>query len=144
MKREVVFVIVGSRKLDAVPARVLGLIANMPDGTVLNLRKPRSGKPEFFESAVGAAARAMSIEVRYKEPEGPGRESTYYRDIDMVRGASCVLAFFAEEEMSGGTEHVVEKAIDQQVPVYSYGLRDGRWVLIGSHDPDDLWPQFTI
>lgn len=87
-------------------------------------------------------AKAMALRVRWYPPEGDGREATYYRDIKMVDDSTCVLAFFAEDEMSGGTEHVVEKAIDRGIPVYSYGIRDGKWVLIGSHDPNNAWPGF--
>lgn len=142
--REQVFVLVGSRKLRAAPTRALGYLATLPDGATVGLRSPTSDEPEIFERIVAQVAKAMGLRVKWYAPEGQGREATYYRDIRMVDEATCVLAFFAEEEMSGGTEHVVEKAIDREVPVYSYGLVDDRWRLIGSHDRYDAWPGFTL
>lgn len=142
--REPIFVIVGSRKLRSAPARTLGLLANLPEHVVVGLRSPVEDDPGIFERIVAQVSKALGMKVKWYSPEGPGREATYHRDVRMVREASCVLAFFAEDEMTGGTEHVVEKAIDQMVPVYSYGIRDRMWVLIGSHDPDELWPGFAI
>lgn len=156
MNPEPLFIFVGSRRLKALPTMVVTFVSMLPEGAIIGLRKPRTGKPGAFERIVAWYARTMNIRVRYFEPEGPGRASTFYRDIEMVRGASCVLAFFIDEEMSGGTEHVVEKAMDQMVPVYSYGIKEFRLfgqaegegelraVMIGSFDPDDAWGHFAI
>lgn len=72
------------------------------------------------------------------DPEG-GREATYQRDVGMTRKADLVLAFFAEERMEGGTEHVVEKALDAGTPVYSWGFNGSHFVRIGEHDPDNVY-----
>jgi hypothetical protein len=139
------FVIVGSRGLTSIPAHILAYISKLDGKNTIGLRCPLYEPPQPFESLLAQVCNLMGIEVRWYQPElDSGREGVYYRDIDMVRDADCVLAFFAGETMIGGTEHVVEKALDQQVPVYSYGIRDGKWVMLGSNDPYDIWPHFTI
>jgi hypothetical protein len=84
------------------------------------------------------------IPYGWMKPGEGGRSATYERDISMVAGSDCVLAFFADDQMSGGTEHVVEKAIDQFIPVYSFGYRDLDLVMLGCHDPYDAWGRFTL
>lgn len=139
------FVIVGTRTLRSIPAHILAFISKLDGRNVIGLRSPLHESPQPFEALMAQVCSLMGIEVRWFRPEpDSGREGVYHRDVDMVHEADCVLAFFAGETMSGGTEHVVEKALDQHVPVYSYGIRDGKWVLLGSNDPDDVWPHFTI
>jgi len=71
------------------------------------------------------------------------RARVYLRDLEYVRKADLVLAYFSTTETSGGTGHVVEKAIDQDVPVYSWGLDGTRFVRIGEHDPFGAWASFV-
>lgn len=115
-----------------------------PDRTVVLLRHPLHRGPGRFEQMVEHACEEFDFDVEWRQPEPGGRHMVYYRDIEMVGSSDLVLAFFDGEEMSGGTEHVVEKAIDQRVPVYSYGVRDGKMVLLGSYDPDNSFGAFTI
>jgi len=123
----------------------MAYISKLDGKNVIGLRRGLYEGPQPFESLIAQVCAAMNLQVRWYIPDpDTGREGVYYRDIDMVREADCVLAFFVGEEMSGGTEHVVEKALDQHVPVYSYGRRSDSWVMLGSHDPEDIWPHFTI
>jgi hypothetical protein len=114
-----------------------------PHATVL-LRHPLHREPERFEQMVAIACEKLGFAVEWRTPEPGGRHLVYLRDIEMVGQSDLVLAFFAGAEMSGGTEHVVEKAIDQRVPVYSYGVRDGELMMLGCHDPWDSFGEFTI
>lgn len=85
-------------------------------------------------------AQAFWISVLWFRPDpdtGPG--ATYRRDLDLVREADVVLAYFKTTEMDGGTMHVVEKAIDIDRPVYSYGYTGKGFTRIGEHDPFGAW-----
>jgi hypothetical protein len=61
----------------------------------------------------------------------------------MTRRADLVLCYFSLPRMEGGTEHIVEKALDAQVPVYSWGLDRDHFVRIGEHDADAIWSEFV-
>lgn len=79
-----------------------------------------------------------------RSPADESRARVYIRDMEYVRRADLVMAYFSTTEMSGGTGHVVEKAVDQDVPVYSWGLEEGhpggrRFIRIGEHDPFGAW-----
>lgn len=80
------------------------------------------------------------VEARWIIPDfdaGPG--AVFDRDNEMVRRSDLVLAFFAPGRMmEGGTGHVVESAIDQGVPVYSFEV-NGALVRTGENDPDASW-----
>lgn len=137
--------VVGSRKLGGIPRQLVTMMATIfPEHATVLLRHPLHRKPERFELMMERACEAMGFEVDWRRPEPGGRHMVYYRDIEMVGSSDVVLAFFAADVMEGGTEHVVEKAIDQRVPVYSYGIRDERLVLLGSHDPDNIFGYYTI
>lgn len=115
-----------------------------PSNATVLLRHPLHRPPERFEQMVAKACEEFGFYVDWRKPVPGGRHMVYFRDIEMVGSSDLVLAFFAQDYMSGGTEHVVDKAIDQRVPVYSYGIRDGELVLLGSHDPDDAFGHFTV
>ena len=138
--------IVGSRKLQIMPGVILDFLAQLPVSAVVQLRCGISTRPGRFERIVNEAAVRLWLRVRWRQPnpdDGPGM--SWQRDVDMVADSDVVLAFFAEDEMSGGTEHVVEKAMDpsQMVPVYSYGVRDGQLIRIGEHDPNESWSKLA-
>jgi len=97
-------------------------------------------RPGLFEMAMAAYCMAHGINYEWVMPDpAGGREATYNRDIEFARRADLILCFFADEKMSGGTEHVVEKALDVGTPVYSWGLHGDEFKRIGEHDPDNLW-----
>ena len=132
--------VVGSRKLERIPIELLTMMQfSFPEQATVFLRHPLHKKPQRFERMVALACDHFAIHYEWRQPEPGGRAQVFYRDIDMVGRSGLVLAFFADDLMTGGTEHVVEKAIDQMVPSYSYGIRDGRLRLLGSHDPYDIW-----
>lgn len=115
-----------------------------PSHATVLLRHPLHSDPEPFEQMVALACDHLKMDVEWCQPEPGGRQSVYFRDVDMVGKSDLVLAWFADDQMTGGTEHVVEKAIDQRVPVYSYGIRDEKLVLLGSMDIDHQFGEFTI
>lgn len=102
--------------------------------------------PARFEQMVASVTEELWLQHEWIKPEldqptrsGDPRGVNFERDVAMAGMADVVLALFPEEEMLGGTEHLVEKAIDQGIPVYSYGVRDGQLIRIGEHDPAARW-----
>lgn len=136
---------------------ILGdLLSRIPDNALFLLRHPLHGEANRFEQIVASWLLLQHRPYGWMRPDAGGRAAVYNRDITMVGKSDLVLAFFAGDEMSGGTEHVVEKAMDQFVSVYSYGVREFltfgqeegkgqvRAIPIGSFDPDGAWETMTI
>lgn len=139
------FTIVGSRKLERIPYALLTMMQLVfPADVKVLVRSPLLKPPARFERMLALACDHLGIDHEWVKPEPGGRAQVFHRDVAMVGRSDLVLAFFADDQMTGGTEHVVEKAIDQRVPVYSYGIRDGQLVLIGSYDEDEQWGVFTV
>lgn len=88
--------------------------------------------------AAFCVAQHINYEWVMPDPLG-GREATFLRDVEMTRRADLVLCFFATERMEGGTEHIVEKALDVGTPVYSWGYTGQNFIRIGEHDIDNMW-----
>jgi hypothetical protein len=124
------------------PDALIGFLIQLPIDSVVLLRSPNLSEPGRFEQMVSIASTELWLRVEWVRPDLSDPDETgrnWIRDVEMVGRCDCVLAFFRGDEMGGGTYHVVEKAMDQRVPVYSYGVVGGRFVRIGEHDPDDMW-----
>jgi len=110
----------------------------MDDPTVI-MRRGRETEPGPLEEAVAFQCRDYGIPIEWRVPAPGGRQEVFNRDMDMVTGADLVLAVFSPERaMSGGTAHVVEKAMDIRVPAYAFAYT-GRLERVGEFDPDDIW-----
>jgi hypothetical protein len=95
-----------------------------------------------FEMALHIMCVMLDVRLEVHKPEAGGRKATFIRDIEMVESADVVLCVFSSEHpMEGGTAHVVEKAMDAGVPVYSYTCEPDShvWKRLGEHDPEDSW-----
>ena len=122
------------------PGVVIEFLKQLPIDALILLRSGNLTRPGRFERIVAQCCTELWMSFQWIKPEMPGDSgATFDRDVAMVGASDVVLAFFAEEFMSGGTEHVVEKAIDQRVPVYSYGIRNGNLIRIGEEDPNESW-----
>lgn len=103
--------------------------------TEILVREPLHSPLRPFEALVASLGNVLSLTVTSYQPEPGGRAQVFLRDVEMVQDADEVVAFFpADAEMSGGTGHVVEKALDQKRRVRAYAIVGGRPVLIGSED----------
>lgn len=130
--------IVGSRALELdgnVVQVLLDELAQLGERgfTEILIRKPlhRSRRP--FEALVGQLGGVLGFTVTEYIPDVGGRAQVFFRDIEMVQHSDEVAAYFPEDhEMTGGTAHVVEKALDQGKTVRAYVMIDGRPVLVGS------------
>jgi nucleoside 2-deoxyribosyltransferase len=115
------------------------MLQGLPRSARILLRRPWSGQPGFYEQAVAAICRMLGIEYEWRLPlPAQGRQATFYRDIQMVADSDAVIVFFAPDAiMEGGTAHLVEKALDQSVPVYAYSADEERVTRVGEHDTED-------
>lgn len=116
----------------------------LPQDSVILLRRGNKSGPGRFETLLREIVRqyAWHLDIRWMLPEpdgGPG--ATFNRDNEMVAMSDLVLAFFEPgHTMSGGTGHVVETAIDRNIPTYSFAMsEDSALTRVGDHDPDALW-----
>jgi hypothetical protein len=114
---------------------------SQPADTVVLLRRGNKTKPGLFEQVVSMACQELWwFRVEWVRPDPAlGREATFLRDVELARRADLVLAFFSSDRMTGGTAHVVDKAQDQGVPVYCWGMRGNTFVRIGELDEYNAW-----
>ena len=123
-------------------AELVGAIAavfsTLDPGEAVGVRVPfgedRASTP--VERLVERVATRLQRRVIRFSPTKGGRAATFFRDYDLVTGASEVVAYFSpEREMEGGTGHVVKAALDRGVKVEAYSVRpDGALVFLGSED----------
>jgi hypothetical protein len=100
------------------------ILKSLPPGSVVLLRRPRTGLPGFIEGVVeGMVGARPDISVEWFAPQPGGRDQTYRRDFDFVSSADRVEAWFdADAAMEGGTGHVVEAALARGVPVTAWSI----------------------
>ncbi len=128
-----------------VPDGLLHFLADAcPNPTYVLLRRGISTDPGRFERLLAEwCSQFDHLNHRWIMPEvGGGAGSVFNRDTEMVGNADLVIAFFPDTGLEGGTGHLVERAIDLGVPVYSYMIdgRDGSGVeRLGEVDPTDTW-----
>ena len=143
--------IAGSRRLPKghAPRLLIRVLAALPEDAVVMLRRPASidAMPGMFEMDVSVLASVLQLDVEWVKPEPTdvtrGRSSVYVRDIDMVESADLVILFFAADEVAegyGGTQHLLDKALAANRPVYAYSVDEfGTIERVGDYDPDELY-----
>jgi hypothetical protein len=130
--------IVGSRSLDPLAAQPFFVkeLAALPEHSEIQLRKPTTRPARVFEMTVAVCALTLGHSVQWWEPGPGGRQATFLRDVAMVEASDEVIAYFTEdEEMTGGTGHVVEKALDRARLCRAYSIVDGDLKWVGGYDP---------
>jgi len=130
--------IVGSRSLEVdgnVALHVVTTLVQLDPSDEILVRKPLTRVLRPFEALVASLAGTMGHTVTEYAPEPGGRAQVFLRDVEMVRDSDQVIAFFADgDEMSGGTGHVVDKAIDQKRSVRAYAVEADKLRLIAEED----------
>jgi hypothetical protein len=122
------------------PDSLIAFVAGLPASSKLLLRSGNKSEPGLFEQMIAKLAITLWLDVEWFRPDpAGGRGATFERDLELVRSSDLVLAYFSTTTIIGGTAHVVEKAIDQDVPVYAYGFTGDGYIRVGEHDPDDRW-----
>ena len=137
----------GARALapKSAPRLLAAFLLNLPEDGVVMLRRGKMTDPGLFEIEVSDLCRFLSIPVEWRVPEITdrvfGRASVYVRDFDMVAEADLTLVFISAERDPGeysGTEHLLDKAIELDKPVYAYVVdNDGTVTRYGENDPED-------
>jgi hypothetical protein len=100
-----------------------------------------------FERDVADLAGILHLDIEWWRPEPTattvGRASVYVRDINMIEKADLVVLFFATDEALegyGGTQHLLDKALDANRPVYAYIVDEyGNVSRFGEYDPDHMY-----
>jgi hypothetical protein len=143
--------IAGSRRLPKghAPRLLIRFLAALPEDAVILMRRPFKDTdwPGPFEVDVQNLCRILRLEVEWFHPEPTdttrGRSSVYVRDIDMVEKSDLVILFFAADEVAegyGGTQHLLDKALAANRPVYAYSVDEyGTIERVGDYDPDELY-----
>jgi len=126
--------------LEHYPDSLVEFIHEQPPGMKMLLRSGNKSSPGMFEQVMAKLATSLWMDVEWVRPdEGLGRAGTFLRDVELARKADLVLCYFDTIEISGGTAHIVEKAMDQEVPVYAYGFDGSTFQRIGELDPQNRW-----
>lgn len=113
-------------------------LAALPPGSSVFLRKPTKRPASRFEMGVAVMATKLDLLVRWWEPGPGGRQATFLRDVSMVSAADEVLAYFTEAEvMTGGTGHVIDKALDQAKTCRAYSIVGGELRWVGGQETED-------
>lgn len=117
---------------------VLGKILSVDAYTSVAVRVPRgsdepSGALERFVAEISPGLGRVVTRCRAATNK---KGDVYKRDYEMVEQAVEVLAFFApDQEMEGGTGHVVQAALARSIPVEAYRMGEtGHPELLGSDD----------
>ena len=112
---------------------VMRAIEDAPDTVDFYARKLK--KFGVDELALYYAAK-LGYPVYALGPLDKSRPAVFTRDIALVEAADKVYVLFRPGlENTGGTQHVVEKALDAKKAVEVYTLDgENRLVLLGSHD----------
>jgi len=154
-----VLVIVGSGALWPTPEIIsiaLSRIIDTDPVIPLGVRVPRgSDEPTTpLERFVAEVGPSLGRVIKRCRADTNKRGDVYRRDYEMVEHSVAVLAFFApDQEMEGGTGHVVQAALARNIPVEAYRMAEtGRPELLGSDagavggwiDPNQIsFPPYT-
>ena len=134
-------VIVGSHTLDLSQAvgPLFKELLRLPNDAEILIRKPKYEPIAPFENLVDHLAQTLNHRVYPMIPIGKGREGVWERDMNMIEAADYVMAFFDERHvMEGGTAHVVEKAIEKEVPTSAYRVDEDGHTWIGGTNEENL------
>jgi hypothetical protein len=128
-------------------------MVELPEGTIILLRRAMTAEPGEFERGVANLAHVLHLEVQWGRPAPaethPGRASVYYRDMLMVEQADFAVLFFTRMEHEGGysgTMHLLDKCLDAGRPVHAYtvGHRTGEVERVGDYDPEHQFDHLSL
>lgn len=81
------------------------------------------------------------------DPRATAREATFARDMEFVSKAELVLTFTTVDQIGqelSGTAALVDKALLEEIVVYSYAIDvDGTVLRVGEHDPKSLFAELV-
>lgn len=121
-----------------VAMHLLDQLYQLPNTTLILLRRPREGEPGAFEKHAANISEILGFEVDWRTPEPGGRAAVMERSILMARDASLLIAYFDNypAELSG-TGHLVDKAVEYgKTAIRAYNSTDSGIQLVGSWEPE--------
>jgi len=127
--------VVGSSSFPLTPdiaVEVVAILRGFGDGTVF-LTRPSGGFDAFIRAASEVLGRTCVVYA------SPGGSKNWDRDVQLVRDADIVLAFFDPDSLhreDTGTAHIVEKALDQKKPTRAWSVAHNELVFAGSMNDD--------
>lgn len=126
--RDTRIVITAPRKMfvtSEVQQKIVGALAFLPEDAFVSIRARSDGRPSSYVEGW-----LLKLHARKDVPTpwtltvykaSKERGGAWKRDRSMVEGASRVIAFFDESNfMEGGTGHVVQCALEADVPVEAW------------------------
>jgi len=136
--------IVGSSDLWPTPniaSAILTIMVSNEDS--FGIRTKKSGEASsMVETLVDRIATKIGCTVHTWNGTVNGSGMAFTRDVAMVHASSKVFAFFMDQDLVGGTGHVVACALREGIPVVAYGLDErGNVVEIGSDAGDPFLTQ---
>lgn len=110
--------------LDLIGDHLVRELASLPMDSTILLRRTAQKKSQPFERLARDVAISLGMTVDYYEPEGRGREASWARDWSMVRAADKVLLYVHGQVLGGGTRHLIDCAISEDIPTTAYYLTE--------------------
>lgn len=115
------------------------VLRRLPAGSTVLLRAPRNPSEPIGKVEAVAAQMATDLQLQVElcfPPVAGGREGVLKRDYTMVERADRVVAYFSPDKiMDGGTGHVVEAAMNRDIPSEAWRLDEN-----GHLDRVGDWP----
>lgn len=137
---QLTLLIAASRKVEPVWVlpRIGALLTRLPKPTRILLRVGANTEPGPVEREVWSLATVAGHAPTWVVPEsGQNRKGTFVRDIEMVAAADAVLVFLTKREDPlgpSGTAHVLQKAVDANIPLFAYAVGPGGFEWVGGID----------
>jgi hypothetical protein len=119
---------------------LLDQLYQLPNTTLILLRRPREGEPGDFEKHAANLAEILGFEVEWRTPEPGGRAAVMGRNIEMARDADLVIGYFDNypAELSG-TGHLIDKALEHgKATVRAFSRTDDGIELVGEWIPESV------
>lgn len=142
------FVIVGDRHAEPTPDALTEIGLLLAEQQPVRVRVRSSTKlviTSEFEKAVTDLIHRMlnsgfSVSFDCVVPQASGRRYNWLRDYALVDGADKVIAYFSRRGfMQGGTGHVVQAALNCNVPVEAWMHDEGGNMIALQDDGQDAW-----
>jgi hypothetical protein len=108
---------------------LFSVLRELPAGSIVLLRAPRNPSEPVGKVEAVAAQMATDLQLDVElcfPPVAGGREGVFKRDYTMIERADRVVAYFSPDKiMDGGTGHLVEAAMNRDIPSEAWRLDDG-------------------
>ena len=119
---------------DEIRTQIIAAMAFLPENSELRVRANRAGRfASPTEEWVAEICRVSGTDLHSFHTDV--NCSSFPRDRQMVKGADRVIAFFPEDKfMEGGTAHVVQCALEAEVPVEAWAQTASGLELVAEND----------